>query len=325
MFKMLNDTCVWMDVAKDPQQQVMLEVMKELLEEGQLTILAPRMVIDEFNRNKGKITEHNTRSISGVLKRVKEIVRNFGDEGAKEAALQQLHKVDQKLPQLGDTVAGSVRLVEYLLSKAVVIETTESLKLRAAERALQNKAPFHRSKNSMGDALIIETFADCTTGTASAGHRFAFVTHNVKDFSEPDGNQKNPHPDFAPLFSKRKVRYFITLAEALNAIRPDIVSEYQFDELGQHRTTDEILKGIEELTDRVWHNRHLVRVEKHLSGEERMAPEVWAGACRSAKKVERKYGRENLGPYDDFDWGMINGKLSALRWVLGEDWDELYT
>jgi hypothetical protein len=26
-----------------------------------------------------------------------------------------------------------------------------------------------------------------------------------------------------------------------------------------------------------------------------------------------------------FDWGMMNGKLSALRWVLGDDWDMLDT
>jgi hypothetical protein len=26
-----------------------------------------------------------------------------------------------------------------------------------------------------------------------------------------------------------------------------------------------------------------------------------------------------------WDWGMINGKLSALRWVLGEELDSLYT
>lgn len=325
MLKLLNDTCVWMDVAKDPQQQVMLDVLRQLVDDGEVSILAPKVVVEEFDRNKVKITEQSARSLSSVLKRVKEIVTKFGDDGAKEAVLQQLHKVDQKLPQLGDTVAGSVRLVQSLLDRAEVTETTESLKLRAADRALQNKAPFHRPKNSMADAIIIETFSDWTTGPSSTGHRFAFVTHNVKDFSEPDGNQKNPHPDIASIFSPRKVRYFIGLADALDSIRPGILGEYHFDELEQHRTTDDILVAMDELVDRVWHNRHLYYAEKHRSGEDRMTPEIWRGACESAKKVEAKYGKANLGPYSDFDWGMINGKLSALRWVLGEDWDELYT
>jgi hypothetical protein len=51
------------------------------------------------------------------------------------------------------------------------------------------------------------------------------------------------------------------------------------------------------------------------------APHIMEGAIKSAKKIEEKYGREALGPYSDFDWGMMNGKLSALRWVLGEDWE----
>ena len=49
------------------------------------------------------------------------------------------------------------------------------------------------------------------------------------------------------------------------------------------------------------------------------------GALKAARSVERRYGQKNLGPWDDFEWGMINGKLSALRWVLGDEWDMLDT
>jgi len=52
---------------------------------------------------------------------------------------------------------------------------------------------------------------------------------------------------------------------------------------------------------------------------------VWTEALAAAKRTEEEIGLDNLGPWDDFEWGMLNGKLSALRWVLGEDWDELYT
>ena len=56
-----------------------------------------------------------------------------------------------------------------------------------------------------------------------------------------------------------------------------------------------------------------------------MKPEIWKGVLNSAKKVESRYPKEELGPWSDFDWGMLNGKLSALRWMLGEDWDMLDT
>jgi hypothetical protein len=53
--------------------------------------------------------------------------------------------------------------------------------------------------------------------------------------------------------------------------------------------------------------------------------DIWKGAQAAARKVEAKYGLDDLGPWSDFAWGMINGKLSALRWVLGDDWDMLDT
>jgi hypothetical protein len=45
------------------------------------------------------------------------------------------------------------------------------------------------------------------------------------------------------------------------------------------------------------------------------------------RRAEAKYGKKKLRSYysDDFSWGMLSGKLSTLRWVLGEDWDMLDT
>jgi hypothetical protein len=43
--------------------------------------------------------------------------------------------------------------------------------------------------------------------------------------------------------------------------------------------------------------------------------------------VEKKCEKRKLRNYyhNDFEWGMLNGKLSALRWVMGDDWDMLDT
>jgi hypothetical protein len=101
----------------------------------------------------------------------------------------------------------------------------------------------------------------------------------------------------------------------------DSEDEWDFRNRGQ----DEVEKEIETLLDRIWYNRHQVLKDQLEKGETTVDPNIWQGALASAKAVEQKYGEENLWHDSDFDWGMVNGKLSALRWVIGEDWDMLDT
>lgn len=93
----------------------------------------------------------------------------------------------------------------------------------------------------------------------------------------------------------------------------------------ENRSNDEVEEAIGELLDKVWYNRHQNLKYRVENFDEEINKEIWEGALRAAKKVESEYGIENLGPWDDFEWGMINGKLSALRWFFGDEWDMLDT
>jgi hypothetical protein len=44
-------------------------------------------------------------------------------------------------------------------------------------------------------------------------------------------------------------------------------------------------------------------------------------ARKAAKRIERKYGKKRLG-WNDFDWGLLSRRMSALSWVMGSEWNE---
>ena len=89
------------------------------------------------------------------------------------------------------------------------------------------------------------------------------------------------------------------------------------------RSIKEILEAEEEVYSKVWYGRHKLLEEAVKSGRRTEDPKIWKGALKSAKEIEEKYGIKQLGPWDDFEWGMLSGKLSALRWVAGDEWDML--
>jgi PIN domain len=342
MFRILIDTCVWLDLAKDYQQQPILTALEELIRLGDIELILPRTVRDEFARNKARVVEESSRSLSGTLKRVKEAVEKFGDPRKKSMVLSQLSDVDHRIPTMGGAAVDTVSWIEKLFARAPIIEISDAVKVRAAQRAIDKRAPFHRQRNGIDDAILIEVYADVVAAKGT-GARFAFVTHNIKDFSHPAANNKLPHPDIAACFSRVRSLYFITLGEALRRVQPQKFADLMIEQewIEQPRRLTEIVDAMDLLFNQVWYNRHQVRLEKVESGEiriveketaeDRRGPErtcqrdIWEGARKSARKVEKKYGLENLGPWDDFDWGMINGKLSALRWVLGDEWDMLDT
>ena len=101
------------------------------------------------------------------------------------------------------------------------------------------------------------------------------------------------------------------------ATEKNLIVQDEFQE--QLRTTEEICDAEQQFFHKVWYDRHQCLLERR----ELFQPHILKQAAKAATKLEKKYGKDNLGPYSDYEWGMINGKLSALRWVLGDEWDNL--
>ena len=341
---MLIDTCVWLDLAKESKQTPALGVVEELVRRGMLTLIVPRVLLDEFRRNRDRVAKESARSLATHFRVVKDAVTRAGGHKRRvRGLLAHLDDVDHKIPLVGGAAVGVLDRIERLLAASLPIEPSEAATLRASQRALEKKAPFHHHKNAMADAVLIETYADCVRDRAGSGVRFAFITHNKTDFSSEQGDHRVPHPDLAAIFSRSKSRYFINLPEALRRVEPSLVSDIMINEswAQEPRTLTEILDAEGLLFDQVWYNRHwnmrigvqqgeIKVVEKETYPRPAGAPEtiqrdVLKGALKAARRVELRWGKRNLGPWNDFEWGMINGKLSALRWVLGDEWDFLDT
>jgi hypothetical protein len=341
MLRMLVDTCVWLDMAKTPAQSQNISILLNLRAEKLINFIVPEIVLEEFNRNRDRVITEYAKSITTTLSRAKEIVVQQGARRRTKALYRLFEQADSPIKTPKAVAETAAEQIETLIQAGDVIEVTDAMKIRASDRAMQKKAPFHRDKNSFNDALIIEVYADYIKENSKPHDRFAFVTHNTRDFSDPVGN-KLPHPDFADLFSKRKSRYCINIGDALNNMHLKGPLGWFFDTSEQPiRSMTDILDAIEELTEKIWYDRHMVSRHKIEHGIEKLVPklpdvpwpkrknliqqDVWEGALKSAAKVEKRFGKETLGPHSKFDWGMMNGKLSALRWVLGDDWDMLDT
>jgi len=334
------DTCIWLNLAKDKNANYIVAALETLHESCDVQFVVPQLVKDEFNRNKARVIKDARQRLNHEFKQVKKVVKEYGSVN-QAAILTELNEINAKLPIMSDVTDGVANKLISFMNDCIPFEITDDIKLKVVERALEKKAPFHNAKNNFADALLIESFSQFKRGVQQnddelGDSEFYFISANHNEFSAI--NRLNPHEDFADIFDGFTY-YFLDLIDAINKIDSALLSECEFElnwEGDETRSLSEILDCLTEFDRKIWYNRHLNLLNRISSGEIEIVPtdseasgsrviheDILARAKSSAKLVEKEY--LDLIPEDDFEWGMINGKLSALRWVLGDEWDMLDT
>jgi len=341
--KILIDTCVWFDLAKDYQQEPVINALEDLAKDHQIELIVPKIVIDEFDRNRARVVKDTQRSLQSHFRLVRDAVNRFAEKEYKDETVKALNEVDHRIVTKGEAVYDSIDRIDKLLKSVPALEASKDIKQRVTERAIANKAPYHRDKNSVADAILIEIYAELVSTNTDGDIKHAFVTHNTKDFSEPQGDHRNPHSDLAYLFDSNQSTYWVSVIDTIKGLDKELLADHEFalNFSQQPRRLSEILEAEHLLFRQVWYNRHWNLRAQIEDGTHHVVPEkdysrnpyradqtldtIWAGALEAAKRTEEEVGLENLGPWDDFEWGMLNGKLSALRWLSGDEWDMLDT
>jgi predicted nucleic acid-binding protein len=342
LYRVLIDTCIWLDLANSYRSAPLVRALNELCDNAQLEIVVPDLVSSEFARNKERVLQESLKSLQTHVRIVRQAIPTFADERSKQDALDALDKIN-----FASSIGASQEMVEQVQalmshSENILMETTTLHRAMAAQRALHWEAPCHRDRNNIADAILIEVYNELTSGTVSDHVSFGFATTNYRDFSDPRGDNRQPHPALASTFSERSL-YITDIAQFVERCDPSLLRDVgaMYDLAPDFRSLSDLNAEEERLSLQVWYNRHMGRVAAIESGRIKVLPEseysrdpykpheilntIWEGALNAAKEVEKRYGIESLGPWDDFEWGMINGKLSALRWVLGYEWDMLDT
>lgn len=341
--KLMIDTSVWLDLTKDPRHLPLLDVLSAMTKAGEVELILPQMIFDEFARNRDRVMASSRTSLSGHFKRLKDAIAQFAPEEGRNEVLKQLNEIDHRIATGGEAVNEAVGLIERLFTTTKPIPVSDSVKARATDRAIAKVAPFHRQINGIGDAIIIETYIDALA-ERDGDDLFAFVTHNIHDFSQKGADTRLPHPDLSVHFDGVHSRYSTNLGMLLNDYASDLIEEITFDReySQQSRTLSELLEAEDKLTTQIWYGRKGGIIDAVESGKQRRVPrevweagtpkerrgmivdEIWDGMIAAMKSAEEQYPDE-LGPWTDFEWGMLSGKLSAIRWVLGDEWDMLDT
>ncbi|WP_426122491.1 PIN domain-containing protein [Pararhizobium sp. PWRC1-1] len=342
-YRLMIDTSVWLDILKDQRLDPVLTAVEELIAAEAITLIVPEQVVFEFDKNKDRVKDGCKTTLVSTVKRFRDALVQIETDEDRDKAYQAVNAIQHKLALSNDTSEHVMQRILTLMAQAPMIATSDVVKLHAADRSLTRIAPCHQAKNSIADAIILETYLEALATDKDPENQIVFITSNTADFSDPAGDKRRPHPHLSAHFKEPKSIYSIQIAEVLREIDGDMLDEFTVgDELIEEpRRLSELLEAEHLLYRQVWYNRHHnlrhqvntdeiklvdeIDFAKRPLRQNLMTRDTRKSALAAATRTEEEVGFENLGPWNDFEWGMLNGKLSAIRWVLGSEWDFLDT
>ncbi|PEQ56998.1 PIN domain-containing protein [Bacillus cereus] len=230
---MFLDTCVWINNA-DKGSFDLFAKLADLNQQKDAILLIPEQLRKEWDKNKKeKLIINKRNEFNDMFKKTKKFRDIMITDNEKKMQLDTLITEAESVitEQIEYVNEGTISLIDQILGLGVPIHTNDEIKLAATDMALQSMAPFHKKKNSMGDALLFQSLIDKLKEEKDA--ILYFVTDNKADFSEDkDRAPFKMHPDLLNMAQNHgiEIRYSLDLSKTIDEIIEVVTDKEYLDE-----------------------------------------------------------------------------------------------
>lgn len=245
------DTCVWINCADKGNFEFFTKLMDLHLHRDAI-LLIPEQLKVEWNRNKEEtLVTTKKNELNDMLKKTIKFRDIMITDPEKKNELTNLIQqaedvINQQIEYINREI---ISLIDEILNNGVLIKTTDTIKIAAADMALQKKAPFGKNKNSMGDAILYQSLISFLKSYNKPV--LYFVTDNKADFSESKEVPNKMHPDLLELVKKDEIELHYSL-DLRNAL----------DEIFTRVTDQEYVNSLEESYNEKYHTNFKNRCKK---------------------------------------------------------------
>ncbi|MBZ9536671.1 DUF4935 domain-containing protein [Cytobacillus oceanisediminis] len=225
------DTCIWINLANKGEFETLVKIA-DLHNQYDAVLLIPEQLTKEWDRNKKeKIVDSELNTLKDIINKTKNFRDKFIEDDDEKKKLDELITNAEELSLKQAEYVGNQTLavIDSIQDMGFGIPTTDNIKLKVIDLSLNNRAPFHRNKNSAGDAILFLSLIDYLKSRKDA--ILYFITDNKSDFSQKDAPLKM-HEDFVNIALEEEItiHYSLNLKDTLDKILEEVTDTQYVEE-----------------------------------------------------------------------------------------------
>ena len=142
MLHLLVDTSTWLDLAQRRDGQRWIVALRVLIHQGEVELLVPPVVIEEFDRNEARVQAAMTSSIASRFKQIRHDLMTYGSDDDAHA-VEVIEDLSRHLPLVGAMTTRNFREIRELPAAGRTVEPSAAEMNRVVERGLSLDPPMN--------------------------------------------------------------------------------------------------------------------------------------------------------------------------------------